>query len=114
MNNKNNDWINRILKFYAHLVCDYFEIPVSSIKIKSRKREYAVPRQVFWYLVKKYNGKSITLKDIGSYSGGRDHSTIIHGINTVDYLSEYELKPVLEDLIKEIAEYKGLGYIMAA
>ena len=57
---------------------------VSEIEIvgKSRKMEVAEARQVSMYLCRKIIGTS--LNNIGVFFGGRDHSTVIHAVKTID------------------------------
>jgi chromosomal replication initiator protein len=57
---------------------------VSEIEIvgKSRKMEVAEARQVSMYLCRKIIGTS--LNNIGVYFGGRDHSTVIHAVKTIN------------------------------
>ena len=49
---------------------------------KSRKMEIAEARQVSMYLCRKIIGTS--LNNIGVFFGGRDHSTVIHAVKTID------------------------------
>lgn len=63
-------------------VCEYYQITLDDIKGKSRKKEVVIPRQVGIYLSKNYT--TLSLKTIGLYFGGRDHSTVIHSIETVE------------------------------
>ena len=52
---------------------------------KNRSSEIARPRQIAMYLCKNMTNSSLEM--IGAILGGRDHSTIIHGIRkiTEDY-----------------------------
>lgn len=60
---------------------------------KSRKREFVQPRFVAMKLAKEYTKDSLV--DIGQYLGGRDHSSVIHAIQTInDYISTKENQPV--------------------
>jgi chromosomal replication initiator protein len=68
------------------VVCQYFKIPDESLKGQSRKREIAQARQIAMYLSKKFTENS--LKAIGGYFGGRDHSTVIHACQAVLNLME--------------------------
>src|SRR3546814_18496658 len=71
-------------------VSDYFEIPVKSVKSKSRKREIVQARQISMYLAKSHTKAS--LKSIGQFFGGRDHSTVIYACQTVDDLIDTDKK----------------------
>ena len=52
-------------------------ITVKDILGKSRKREHVVPRQIFCYYAARLFTRA-TLREIGAYIGGRDHSTVLH------------------------------------
>jgi chromosomal replication initiator protein len=67
-------------------VCEYFKLPNESLMGQSRKREIAQARQIAMYLSKKFTENS--LKAIGGYFGGRDHSTVIHACQAVLNLME--------------------------
>jgi len=54
---------------------------IDEIKSKSRKHRIVVARQICYFIAVK--DERFTLKDIGQFLGGRDHSTVIHGINTI-------------------------------
>jgi chromosomal replication initiator protein len=62
-------------------VCSYFSITPNDLKGKSKKKEIAIGRQIAMYLSKLLTDSS--LKTIGLHFGGRDHSTVIHAVNTV-------------------------------
>ncbi|MBC8155141.1 MAG: chromosomal replication initiator protein DnaA [Bacteroidetes bacterium] len=85
------------------LVADFFGVTVADLKSKSRKREAVHPRQVAMYLAKEKT--DLSLKSIGYHFGGRDHSTVIHAIQT---LSEELLKnpATKQDLDKLQAMFK--------
>ena len=70
-----------------------YNVTFEELQRKSRKREYAEPRQVAMYLLSKYT--TMTLKSIGNMFGGRDHSTVIHAQRAVErdlYLDAYKDK----------------------
>jgi chromosomal replication initiator protein len=62
-------------------VATYFGIKTTAIKGPKRDRPLARPRQVFMYLCRTELG--LTLDDIGGVLGGRDHTTIMHGVDTI-------------------------------
>ena len=49
-----------------------------------RVRSYARPRQVAMYLAKSLTARS--LPEIGRRFGGRDHTTVIHGVRRIEEL----------------------------
>lgn len=63
-------------------VCEYFGIDTNKVREKTRKQEIVEARQIAMYLSKKFTDSS--LKTIGLHFGGRDHSTVIHAIRTVE------------------------------
>ena len=64
------------------VVADHYNVPVDDIKSSKRNREIAVPRQVIMYLCRKLT--DCPLKSIGIAVGGKDHSTISHGIEKIE------------------------------
>lgn len=64
------------------VVCQYYDIPDDLLRGKSRKQEIAFARQLAMYLSKQMTRYS--LKSIGLHFGGRDHTTVIHAIKTID------------------------------
>jgi chromosomal replication initiator protein len=72
------------------LVCDHYKIPEDLIRAKNRKKEIALARQISMYLAKKMTTHS--LKTIGLHFGGRDHSTVIHALKTVEELRKKDKK----------------------
>lgn len=63
-------------------VCDYFGIDTNKVREKTRKQEIVEARQIAMYLSKQMTKSS--LKTIGLQFGGRDHSTVIHAITSVE------------------------------
>lgn len=70
------------LQLIVEIVCDHFQISMDQILSKSRTNEIAKPRMIAMYLAKTMTGASQDA--IGSFLGGRDHSTVIHGIKRVE------------------------------
>jgi chromosomal replication initiator protein len=70
------------LQLIVEIVCDHFQISMDQILSKSRTNEIAKPRMIAMYLAKNMTGASQDA--IGSFLGGRDHSTVIHGIKRVE------------------------------
>lgn len=62
-------------------VARYFGIKPTAIKGPKRDRPLARPRQVFMYLCRTELG--LTLEDIGGVLGGRDHTTVMHGVEII-------------------------------
>lgn len=64
------------------VVCEHFHISPEQMVSKSRSNEIARPRQIAMYLSK--NMTDTSLDSIGAMLGGRDHSTVIHGIKKIE------------------------------
>ncbi|WP_170334725.1 chromosomal replication initiator protein DnaA [Ruegeria arenilitoris] len=65
-------------------VSDYYNIRLSDIIGPKRLRSYARPRQVAMYLCKQLTSRS--LPEIGRRFGGRDHTTVMHGVKRIEEL----------------------------
>jgi len=63
------------------VICEFYAITSNDLKGKSKKKEIATGRQIAMYLAKQLTESS--LKTIGLHFGGRDHSTVIHAVNTI-------------------------------
>jgi chromosomal replication initiator protein len=67
-------------------VADYYKIRVSDMHSKKRSRAVARPRQVAMALAKELT--QLSLPDIGSNFGGRDHTTVLHACRQIAKLRE--------------------------
>jgi len=74
------------IEFIQKSVSEHYGINVEDLKAKTRKKEIVVARQVSMYFCKEFTNHS--LKSIGYHFGGRDHSTVIHAITTVNDMME--------------------------
>jgi chromosomal replication initiator protein len=59
----------------------YFSLSTTDLISKSRSRPLTQARHVGMYLMRECTG--LSLVKIGDYFGGRDHSTVLHGINKI-------------------------------
>lgn len=69
-------------------VTSYYDVKLGDLLSKRRHKSIALPRQVGMWLARKYTRYS--LEEIGGYFGGRDHTTVMHAIRTVDARKEEE------------------------
>ena len=69
------------IEYIQKVVSEYFNVPTEDLKAKTRKKEIVIARQLAMYFTKDYTNHS--LKSIGSHFGGRDHSTVIHALQSV-------------------------------
>ena len=63
------------------VVCEQFNVSREDILGTKRNREIVYPRQIVMYLCR--NLTDIPLQSIGKEIGGKDHSTVIHGIEKI-------------------------------
>ena len=70
------------IDYIQKTVAEYFHLKVDDLKDKTRKKEIVIARQVAMYFSKEYTNHS--LKSIGYHFGGRDHSTVIHAVQSVN------------------------------
>ena len=63
-------------------VAEHFHISPADIASNKRNSEIVIPRQIVMYLCR--NMLDSPLKQVGSFVGKRDHSTVIHGINKIE------------------------------
>jgi chromosomal replication initiator protein len=80
----------------TRIVSEYYKVPEDALKATTRKRDIVIPRQVAMYLAKDLTQSSLKL--IGDFFGGKDHTTVMHAIKTV----QEQLK-LNEDLATAIA-----------
>ncbi|SNR50014.1 chromosomal replication initiator protein DnaA [Puniceibacterium sediminis] len=65
-------------------VAEHYNIRLSDMIGPKRVRNYARPRQVAMYLCKQMTSRS--LPEIGRRFGGRDHTTVMHGVKRIEEL----------------------------
>lgn len=67
-------------------ITEFYDISNGNMFLVSRKKEYARPRQIAMYLLKKE--LKMSYSEIGRKFGGKDHTTVIHACQLVE--KEYE------------------------
>lgn len=84
------------------VVSEHFNIPISDLKSSKRNAEIANARQIAMYLCRKMT--DTPLKTIGLLLGGRDHSTVNHGVDKVanDVENNETLRNTLDIIKKKI------------
>ncbi len=79
-------------------VCDYYKISIDEMKGKQKNSAVNFPRQVAIYLCRELTTESFP--HIGSYFGGRNHSTIISAYQKIQ--KELETNDKLKTVIKDL------------
>ena len=84
------------------IVCKFFKISKTEMLSSRRSRYLVRPRQTAIYLAKILTSKS--LPEIGREFSGRDHTTIIHSVKTIEKLTQndQELSQNIENLKNKI------------
>jgi|GEM_PF-5520699 len=90
--------IENSIDYIQKVVSEYFGISVEKLKEKNLERQVVTARQISMYFAKKYT--NLSLKDIGQHFGGRNNSTIIHAIATVNDLMHFDHQ--VNDMISKI------------
>ena len=86
--------------FIIEVVAEHFNLTVADLKSSKRNSEITVPRQIAMYLCRTMI--DIPLKSIGIILGGRDHSTINHGVDKIrQELTENDTLNNTVDIIKK-------------
>ena len=91
------------IDYIQKVVSDYFQMDVSTLQSKTRKRHIVQARQLAMFFAKKFTKAS--LASIGSQIGKRDHATVLHACKTVDNLSstDKQFRKYVEDLGKKLS-----------
>ncbi|MEI8346609.1 MAG: helix-turn-helix domain-containing protein, partial [Pseudomonadota bacterium] len=77
--------INKVtMETVSRATANYFKIPLSDLKSQARNKDIALARHAGMYLSQKL--LKATLKEIGKFYGGRDHTTVISGIEKAKQL----------------------------
>lgn len=76
-------------------VAEHYNIRLSDMIGPKRVRTFARPRQVAMYLCKQMTSRS--LPEIGRRFGGRDHTTVMHGVRRIEELKIQDAQ-IAEDL----------------
>ena len=79
------------------LTAGHFNISLSDLLSKKKKRAFSYPRQVAMYLTRKFSGMSF--KEIGKEFGDKDHSTVLYAVRRIEKGKE-EKSEVMDDINK--------------
>jgi chromosomal replication initiator protein len=83
-------------------VCEYFGVKLQDLRSRKRTRELATARQMAMYLCKQLTG--LSLAEIGTALGGKDHATVIYACKQVESRREKEdlLNRAIENLLRKL------------
>ncbi len=63
-------------------ITSFYDVRLTDLLSKRRHKSITVPRQVGMWLARK--NTRFSLEEIGGYFGGRDHTTVMHAIKSID------------------------------
>ena len=69
------------IQFIMEVVCEYYTIKIADLLSRRKPRSIVLPRQVCMFMAREYTRHS--LEEIGAFFGGRDHTTVMHGVRAV-------------------------------
>jgi chromosomal replication initiator protein len=70
-------------------ICKHFNIKMKELKGISRAKATSLPRQIAMYLIRRYT--QLGHREVGLIFG-KDHSTVVHAIKTIEAKSEIDLE----------------------
>lgn len=90
-------------------VCDYCKVSKNDLFGKTRKANIVEARQISMYLAQKY--AKLSTNKIGLLIGGRNHTTVIYSINSVEALmqSDAKFRQKVEEIEKNVKLHKPVG-----
>ncbi|MBR5572301.1 MAG: chromosomal replication initiator protein DnaA [Oscillospiraceae bacterium] len=82
----------------AEYIARFFNMDVDTLRGNGQGREVTHARQIAMYLIRRLRGTS--LKDIGKYFEGRDHTTVLYSLKQVE--KKMRSDPAFAETVKEI------------
>lgn len=78
-----------------------FGVKGSDLKADKRTRNLTMPRHICWYLLRKQ--RSLSYPQIAEYFGGKDHTTVMHGVNRITALLKND-----PEILRHMTNIEGL------
>ncbi|HEY1095983.1 MAG TPA: chromosomal replication initiator protein DnaA [Alphaproteobacteria bacterium] len=90
------------LPHIQQIVATHYGLDVADILSAKRDRRLAQPRQIAMYLAKQLT--ALSLPDLGRAFGGRDHTTVLHGVRKIEAMrqADKEIAAVVDTLSQTI------------
>jgi chromosomal replication initiator protein len=85
-------------------ICSFYNIKPTQIRGPKRDASLVRARQIAMYLLKSELG--LTLVEIGNILGGRDHTTVMHGVEKIESLVQNKAK-IAEDIAGITRQLRG-------
>ncbi len=92
-----------------NIVANYFKVPIELLSSSTRKHQIVLARQMSMFLTKKL--LDVPLKKIGEEFGGRDHTTVLHSIQTIENYLNFDrvTKKSYEIIVSNLRKEHGLN-----
>lgn len=82
-------------RLLLRMVCAATDISINDVCSSRRTKIHVRARHLYFWIARKFTG--LSLPQIGMISGGRDHTTVLHGCRRVDRLIQAENVEVIDD-----------------
>jgi chromosomal replication initiator protein len=83
---------HKIIDYVVFITASRYGITPDEIRLRTRRRSIAFPRQIAGALIREVLGRDISLSEIGRELGGIDYSTVCHGIKLVNDIRDTDSK----------------------
>lgn len=104
---KNKDEINSKMNRVLKIICTYLDVAPEEVIRDGRKASLVYARQAFCYFaLSKIRG--VTLKKVGKFLGGRDHTTVMHNRNV--YIDLVGVESIVHSSVKHTTGNYKLDY----
>ena len=92
-----------------NVITERFGIKLADLQSRKRTNAIAYPRQIGMYLARRIT--QMSLEEIGGYFGGRDHSTVLHGVRKITRMAKEDpgCAALLSELSLELGGTPGTG-----
>jgi len=89
-------------EYILSIVANYFNLTSDEILSSKRTQEISYARHIAMYLMREFTG--LSLPKIGRELGGRNHATILNGINNIKTSMERneDTKKIVEELVSNL------------
>ncbi len=82
-------------------VAEHFDVRIADLRGQNRQRQIVQPRQIAMYLCKTLI-PSLSLNDVGTAFGGKDHTTVLYACDRIT--KERETNPVLRQTLEQLSK----------
>ena len=89
-------------EYILSVVANYFNVTSDEILSSKRTQEIAYARHIAMYLIREFT--NLSLPKIGKELGGRNHATILNGINNIKASIEKneDTRKIIDELVKNL------------